>query len=419
MSKLSFSLAKPKKDVQPVGTAPSLTRVALDDDNESSVLSGGGNGTSGRKKNDMTNMAAQAVSRKAQRKMDAELKVDSTVFQYDEVWDGMKLAEAKAKAQKEDNPEARKPKYMKNLLDSAATRRLDHLRAEEKLMQREREAEGDEFADKEKFVTQAYKDQMAEVRRAEAEEKAREEAERKKNKGLGGGMTHFYKRMLEDSSRSHDAAVAATSSDPDPSSEPAVAAASGTSAPGRIGPAPVANLTVTRPARGPKPLEVAPNPDEVLKSGETRTNGETKTMITADGSEVEINDNNEVVDKRELLSAGLNLSAPNTRNLSLLRAIHGSGSKTTEEPVVAHRAAGVAASKEEIRKRQQRQLEAQLEEERKRVRDEQEREEREERERVVRRRNDESAVNDAKERYLARKRRKLEEEQQQEEQQES
>ncbi|KAF8682177.1 hypothetical protein RHS04_02161 [Rhizoctonia solani] len=417
MSKLSFSLAKPKKDVQPVGTAPSLTRVALDDDNESSVLSGGGNGASGRKKNDMTNMAAQAVSRKAQRKMDAELKVDSTVFQYDEVWDGMKLAEAKAKAQKEDNPEARKPKYMKNLLDSAATRRLDHLRAEEKLMQREREAEGDEFADKEKFVTQAYKDQMAEVRRAEAEEKAREEAERKKNKGLGGGMTHFYKRMLEDSSRSHDAAVAATSSDPDPSSESAATAAtSATSAPGRIGPAPVTNLTVTRPARGPKPLEVAPNPDEVLKSGETRTNGETKTMITADGAEVEINDNNEVVDKRELLSAGLNLSAPNTRNLSLLRAIHGSGSKTTEEPVVAHRAAGVAASKEEIRKRQQRQLEAQLEEERKRVRDEQEREEREERERVVRRRNDESAVNDAKERYLARKRRKLEEEQQQEQQ---
>ncbi|CAE6446021.1 unnamed protein product [Rhizoctonia solani] len=409
MSKLSFSLAKPKKDVQPVGTAPPLTRVALDDENESTVLFGGSGSGSGREKNDMTNMAAKAVSRKAQRKMDAELKVDSTVFQYDEVWDGMKLAEAKSKAQKEDNPEARKPKYMKNLLDSAATRRLDHLRAEEKLMQREREAEGDEFADKEKFVTQAYKDQMAEVRRAEAEEKAREEAERKKNKGLGGGMTHFYKQLLEDSSRSHEAAIAATTSDPAPSSEPAATPA--TSAPGRIGPAPVANLKVTRPARGPKPLEVAPNPDEVLKSGETRTSGETKTIITADGAEVEINDNNEVVDKRELLSAGLNLSAPNTRNLSLLRAIHGS-SKSGDEPVVVHRAAGVAASKEEIRKRQQRQLEAQLEEERKRVREEQEREEREERERVVRRRNDESAVSDAKERYLARKRRKLEEEKQ-------
>lgn len=57
---------------------------------------------------------------------------------------------------------------------SAATRKLDRLRAEEKMLEREREAEGDEFADKDKFVTQAYKDQMAEVRKAEEEEKERE-----------------------------------------------------------------------------------------------------------------------------------------------------------------------------------------------------------------------------------------------------
>lgn len=42
------------------------------------------------------------------------------------------------------------------------------------MIQREREAEGDEFADKERFVTQAYKDQMADIRHAEEEEKARE-----------------------------------------------------------------------------------------------------------------------------------------------------------------------------------------------------------------------------------------------------
>ena len=42
------------------------------------------------------------------------------------------------------------------------------------MIQREREMEGDEFKDKEAFVTQAYKDQMAEVRRAEEEEKKRE-----------------------------------------------------------------------------------------------------------------------------------------------------------------------------------------------------------------------------------------------------
>ena len=42
------------------------------------------------------------------------------------------------------------------------------------MIQREREQEGDEFADKDQFVTQAYKDQMAEVRKAEEEEKKRE-----------------------------------------------------------------------------------------------------------------------------------------------------------------------------------------------------------------------------------------------------
>src|SRR6266498_5441248 len=59
------------------------------------------------------------------------------------------------------------PKYIQGLITSAATRKLDHLRAEEKMMQREREAEGDLYNDKESFVTQAYKDQMEQVRKAE------------------------------------------------------------------------------------------------------------------------------------------------------------------------------------------------------------------------------------------------------------
>lgn len=82
------------------------------------------------------------------------------------------------------------------------------------MIQREREMEGDEFKDKEAFVTQAYKDQMAELRKAEEEEKKREgmcrlsrssqlshldtEEERKKNKGMGTGMAHFYKKLLEE-----------------------------------------------------------------------------------------------------------------------------------------------------------------------------------------------------------------------------
>ena len=59
-------------------------------------------------------------------------------------------------------------------MQAADLRKRDHLIAEEKMIQREREMEGDEFADKEKFVTQAYKDQLAANQKAEQAEKLRE-----------------------------------------------------------------------------------------------------------------------------------------------------------------------------------------------------------------------------------------------------
>jgi len=62
------------------------------------------------------------------------------------------------------------------------------------MIQREREAEGDEFADKEAFVTQAYKDQMAEVRKAEEEERQREGTLKLKR---CQPITHFYIRSGE------------------------------------------------------------------------------------------------------------------------------------------------------------------------------------------------------------------------------
>ncbi len=44
---------------------------------------------------------------------------------------------------------------MEALMKSAEIRKKDLLRAEEKMIQREREAEGDEFKDKDKFITSA------------------------------------------------------------------------------------------------------------------------------------------------------------------------------------------------------------------------------------------------------------------------
>ena len=114
------------------------------------------------------------MSRAEKRAHEEALKLDASVFDYDSVYDGMKAAERKREDAKKAEDADGKPKYIEAFLASAQTRRLDRLRAEEKMLQHEREKEGEEFVDKEKFVTDAYKKQMEEVRKAEEEEKQRE-----------------------------------------------------------------------------------------------------------------------------------------------------------------------------------------------------------------------------------------------------
>lgn len=55
-------------------------------------------------------------------------------------------------------------------------RKRDRLRAEDKMVQRERQMEGEEFADKDAFVTPAYLAQQEELRRIEEEEERKEGA---------------------------------------------------------------------------------------------------------------------------------------------------------------------------------------------------------------------------------------------------
>ncbi|KZS99225.1 hypothetical protein SISNIDRAFT_16516 [Sistotremastrum niveocremeum HHB9708] len=378
MSKLSFSLAPKSKP--PIGTAPPLQAPpvfsALDDEdgNDAPTTS-----KAGRHVGTLPRVPQSSLESRAQRKrMSEEKKVDQTVYQYDEVWDRMQEAKLKTKEAKEIESKERKPKYIASFLNSAQTRKLDYIRAEEKMIQREREAEGDEFADKERFVTQAYKDQMAEIRRAEEEEKAREALERKKNAGKSIGMTHFYRQMLDQAEEKHSATVAAAEQD-----RPVVGPSAGPSGP---------NLTIS------KPLSFTPQSDSELAK-----------IARAEGKEVELNDDNRIVDKRELLSAGLNLSAPNTRRLGGLLSSR-SAVKPSEEQVQAHRAVGTAASRKEINERRALEIKQQLAEEEERAQKEKQREEQEARDRILAKRNNEDTIQNARERYLARKRRRLEEE---------
>ncbi|CAG7846750.1 SubName: Full=Uncharacterized protein {ECO:0000313/EMBL:CCA72802.1} [Serendipita indica DSM 11827] len=311
------------------------------------------------------------ITKAMKREMEQQKKVDATVYLYDEVYDNLKEAERINQAAKEEEAKTRQPKYIGNLLQAADQRKRDHLIAEEKLIQRERELEGDEFVGKAKFVTQAYKDQLAANRKAEEEEKLREEQEKKQKGKSGPGMTHFYASLLKQSEEKHNAILSASKSIIGPTMPPESV-----------------NLAI-KPPTEPKDL----------------TDVERARLALAEGKQVELNDDNQIVDKRELLSAGLNLGGKNTRDLAAYRR---SKEQQKDTPVNAHTAVGAAASRREIDARRRKEVEDQLaEEEERRVR-EREREEEEARQRAVKRKNDDEAVMSARERYLERKRRKLE-----------
>ena len=82
---------------------------------------------------------------------------DSTVFQYDEVYDDMKAAKETQEAARKKESADRKPKYIANLLKQAEIRNRENERRMERKVQKEREAEGEQFKDKEVFVTSAYR----------------------------------------------------------------------------------------------------------------------------------------------------------------------------------------------------------------------------------------------------------------------
>jgi coiled-coil domain-containing protein 55 len=64
----------------------------------------------------------------------------------------------------------KKPRYIENLMKHAEIRNRERERRLERQVQKEREAEGNEFADKESFVTSAYRKKMEEMQKQEEEE---------------------------------------------------------------------------------------------------------------------------------------------------------------------------------------------------------------------------------------------------------
>ncbi|MCJ1395526.1 hypothetical protein MMC18_008412 [Xylographa bjoerkii] len=275
----------------------------------------------------------------------SSLDLDPSIYDYDSVYDSLH-----AKSQSSSSSGTAGPKYMGNLLAAAEVRKRDQLRAKEKMLAKEREAEGEEFADKEKFVTGAYEAQQEEVRRMEAEEARRETEESERRRKQGGGMVGLYRGMLERDEKRHEEVVRA--------------AEDGT---------------------GTTKAETA---------GEKKSDGE---LAREKGAMV--NDDGVVVDKRQLLSAGLNVAAKPKAPMSVLTGDATRGAARLGTSAVIQ---GQGGAKLAQRERQSRMLEAQLEEASKRAADDEE-VQRQALERAAKSRKTEGDINSAKERYMQRK----------------
>lgn len=121
--------------------------------------------------------------------IDRALEEDPNVFDYDGVYDQLKEAET---SKKKDL----RPKYMGNLLKNAEIRKRDQERREEKKIQKEREEEGDEFKDKEAFITSAYKEKLEELRQTEERERREKELEEIFDVKKQADMSGFHRHLL-------------------------------------------------------------------------------------------------------------------------------------------------------------------------------------------------------------------------------
>ncbi|KAI0393924.1 hypothetical protein F5Y17DRAFT_430278 [Xylariaceae sp. FL0594] len=313
--------------------------------------------TSKNKKSQISMYGDLSSALESRRHREAAEEADPSIYDYDAVYDTLKPEKKVAQEDAE-----RKPKYMKNLIASAAVRKRDALIAEEKKIAREREEEGEEYADKEKFVTEAYKRQQEENRRLEEEERRREEEEAKKNQG--GGMTAFYKDLLAKGDERH---------------------------------AEIVKAAEERARLGPRPE------GEEVQEEKVKTDADIAREINEKGGHIAINEDGQVVDKRELLKGGLNVVAkkkpektPSDAKKEAERIRH------EREQQQQNRGFVGSGGKQAMRERQTRMLEAQLEQSLKRSL-EQEEEERQKIERATKSRKTETDISSAKERYLARK----------------
>ncbi|KAF7206376.1 nuclear speckle splicing regulatory protein 1 [Nothobranchius furzeri] len=131
--------------------------------------------------------------------MQKALDQDSTVYDYDGVYDDIQKQRLESNKKTLGSAD-RRPKYIHQLMKAVEDRKKEQERRDERKIQKEREAEGEQYADKEAYVTSAYKKKLEEQKEEEEKERRQAEIEAaldvRKQKDLSGFHRHLLNQIV-------------------------------------------------------------------------------------------------------------------------------------------------------------------------------------------------------------------------------
>uniref|UniRef100_A0A6B2FXF6 Nuclear speckle splicing regulatory protein 1 (Trinotate prediction) n=1 Tax=Myxobolus squamalis TaxID=59785 RepID=A0A6B2FXF6_MYXSQ len=141
-----------------------------------------------------TNIGSSISIKLSKAELEKALDEDASICQYDELFD--KMEEKKKLADPRRSDESKKPKYIENLLQTAAFRKREKARRMDRKIQKEREEEGDNFDDTEVYVTETYRKKLEERESEEKILKLKEKIDQSNSVTKKGDMSHFYRQYL-------------------------------------------------------------------------------------------------------------------------------------------------------------------------------------------------------------------------------
>ncbi|CAJ0598661.1 unnamed protein product [Cylicocyclus nassatus] len=161
LKKKQYGLVLKKKPDKPITKPQQVASVFGDDDDEAEKVD---------VSNQIQSASTLRVQKHAERLQEMALAEDPTIFDYDASYDQIQALRDEKIAERKKADKERKSKYALDIIKAHKRRELEQQSREERQQQKERVEEGGQFADKEVFVTGAYRKQMEEVQKFREEE---------------------------------------------------------------------------------------------------------------------------------------------------------------------------------------------------------------------------------------------------------